>query len=250
MLVRLGQEVQALPRALSPAAERRRIAAHGLGPWAALHDGSIVLLRPLEPTDRELVLEVFAGLSEESRLRRFLAPVARLPEDELALLDGVDHHDHEAVAAVDARSGRPLGVAHYLRTAPGGPGAEVGFAVIDGRQGQGVGRLLLEHLARRAQDEGITRLAAFVRHGNPRALRLLSALGPTRTSGLVDGVDVEVELGEGRPPTLPAQLTRLAWRTALAWSPARALRALPELLRARRGLTPGAGRPPSPSSRS
>ncbi|MDP9400729.1 MAG: GNAT family N-acetyltransferase [Actinomycetota bacterium] len=222
MLVRIGQEVQALPRPLS--AE--------LGPWAALRDGRVVLVRPVEPTDRALVLEVFAGLSEDSRLRRFLAPLTRLPADELALLERVDHHDHEALAAVDAWSGEPLGVAHYLRLAPEGRVAEAAFAVVDGSQGQGVGRLLLGHLAQRAQDEGVTRLTAFVRHGNPRAVRLLSDLGRATATAGDDGTDLEIELDPDGAPSLPAQLGRLAWRSALAWSPARPLRALPELLRA------------------
>ncbi|MGZ4247911.1 MAG: hypothetical protein ACXVUE_06340 [Solirubrobacteraceae bacterium] len=48
----------------------------------------------------------FARLSPESRYRRFLAAMPELTEEMVGYLTEVDHHDHEAIVALDDQSGR------------------------------------------------------------------------------------------------------------------------------------------------
>ena len=57
---------------------------------AALRDGTRVLVRPIEPADKALLLEGFERLSEESRYRRFLAPMPELNDATLRYLTEVD----------------------------------------------------------------------------------------------------------------------------------------------------------------
>lgn len=76
-----------------------------------LADGSRVTLRAVEPEDKRLLAAAFDGLSEQSRYRRFFTPLRELDERQLAYLTEVDHHDHEALLAIDARSGNCSGVA-------------------------------------------------------------------------------------------------------------------------------------------
>ena len=117
---------------------------------AELRDGTRVLIRPIEPEDKGLLLSGFEQLSEQSRYRRFLAPVPKLTESQLTYLTEVDHDTHEALVAVDA--GQPLrglGVARYVRLQDHPEIAEAAVTVIDAYQGRGLGTLLLALLARR-----------------------------------------------------------------------------------------------------
>ena len=66
-----------------------------------LNDGSTVEVRPVVPADRQLIAEGFERLSPESRYRRFFSPVSRLSSRQLDYLTDVDHHDHEALLAID-----------------------------------------------------------------------------------------------------------------------------------------------------
>src|SRR5439155_13541866 len=50
-------------------------AVRSQGVRAALRDGTPVLIRPIRPGDKALLVDGFARLSEESRLRRFLSPM-------------------------------------------------------------------------------------------------------------------------------------------------------------------------------
>ena len=67
-----------------------------------LADGGTATLRPLRHGEVAPVLEVFAGMSELSRSRRFLTGMARLPAMMLTALTDVDGCDRVAwVASVD-----------------------------------------------------------------------------------------------------------------------------------------------------
>jgi GNAT superfamily N-acetyltransferase len=122
-----------------------------------LRDGARVLVRPIAPDDRAALAAGFARLSPESRFRRFLSPKKQLTEDDLDVLTRVDHHDHEALVALEADTGEGIGVARFVRTGP--DRAEPAVVVADDWQGRGVGTLLLDLLAERAWEEGSARSA-------------------------------------------------------------------------------------------
>ena len=136
-----------------------------------------MVIRPIEPEDREALAEGFERLSPESRYRRFFAPVAHLSERDLDLLTRVDHHDHEALVALVPATGEGIGVARYVRT--GADVAEPAIVVLDDWQGRGVGTRLLDALVERARDEGVRRFEALVLAYNAEAIHLLSSLGET-----------------------------------------------------------------------
>jgi hypothetical protein len=70
-----------------------------------LPDDSRVTIRPVEPGDKSLLGAAFTELGEESRYRRFFTPLHERDARQLAHLTEVDHHDHEALVAIDIRSG-------------------------------------------------------------------------------------------------------------------------------------------------
>ena len=74
-----------------------------------------MLVRALCPDDAPALAEGFEQLSEASRYRRFFTAKPHLSEQSLAFLTAIDHHDHEALVAVEPDSGQLLGVARFIR---------------------------------------------------------------------------------------------------------------------------------------
>ena len=83
-----------------------------------------------------------------------------LRERDLDYLTQVDHHDHEALVAVDEATGEGVGVARFVRTGP--DVAEPAVVVADDWQGRGPARGCSTLLAERAREEGIARFVAPV----------------------------------------------------------------------------------------
>lgn len=157
-----------------------------------------MLLRPLVPEDRERLLAAFERLSDESRYRRFFAPVHSLSDRSVQYLVQIDHHDHEAIVAIDPRTDTLLGVARYVRQDSAGDRAEAAVVVADDWQRQGLGRALLERLVERARKEGVARFTALVQADNRQALELLSQLGRTTPSLEGELVELDIELPSRR----------------------------------------------------
>src|SRR5207342_1997238 len=105
-------------------------------------------------------------LSPESRRLRFLRRKDELTPAELRYFTDVDHHDHEALGALDHTGGRGVGVARYVRDAGDPQAAEIAVTVADDWQGRGLGTELLAQLTRRARCEGIGRFTALVSANN------------------------------------------------------------------------------------
>jgi RimJ/RimL family protein N-acetyltransferase len=146
---------------------------------AVLPDGGVIHVRPIEPEDKGLLRAGFERLSPESRYRRFLHSVKRLTEADLAYFTEVDHHDHEALVAVDPHGTELVGVARYVRLDEPDT-AEVAIAVLDDWQGRGVGTLLMHELTNRARAAGVRRFAATCLADNATVIDLLRRLGETR----------------------------------------------------------------------
>ena len=180
----------------------------------ALRDGSEVAIRPVRATDKARLRAGFEQLSAQSRQRRFLVAMPRLSPRLVRYLTEVDHHDHEALAAVGADDREePIGVARYVRSENDPQVAEVAVAVVDRWHGRGVATELLRRLAQRAREEGITRFTATCLADNDEALELFEELGATRTTRPGSGlVEAQVELSAADDHRLSAVLRAAATR--------------------------------------
>src|SRR5215471_17003986 len=166
---------------------RPRLAVEGRP--VALRDGSKVLIRQVQRADAPLLADGFVRLSDKSRRMRFLARKDQLSAAELRYLTDVDHHDHEALGAVDQADGRGVGVARYVRDAEDPHAAEIAVTVVDDWQGRGLGTELLARLSARARSEGIHRFTALVAEDNvamTALLRNMSASLAGRSPGTVE----------------------------------------------------------------
>lgn len=137
-------------------------------------------VRLIRPDDAAVLTDIFARLSSESRLARFLYPKTALSDAELRYLSDVDHRHHEALIAVTRFHGDPVGVARFIRNDGDPATAEIAFAIVDEWQNRGVGSMLATRLAQRALRENISHFTALTAAGNLRARRLLGKLGDVR----------------------------------------------------------------------
>jgi GNAT superfamily N-acetyltransferase len=184
------------------------------GEAARLRDGTQVLIGPLRGDDAPLLADAFAQLSQESRRLRFLGPKPTLSAAELRYLTEVDGHNHEAICAIDPTSGRGLAIGRFVRDREDPMRAEVAITVADDWQRRGLGKLLLERLADRAREEGVSSFTALVSHDNRNMKGLLGHIeAPAHVSHVSGGVaEWEIELA---PKGLGSQL-EAALRAAAA----------------------------------
>jgi acetyl coenzyme A synthetase (ADP forming)-like protein len=155
-----------------------------------LRDGSTVHLRPVRAADEAALLELFEGLGSDSRTFRFFSGASDLAAAARQLAD-VDYEQRYGLVATRGDGGRPVGHGTYLGTAPGR--AEVAFAVADELQGQGLGTILLAHLAEVAQAAGIEVFFAEVLPQNHRMVEVFRESGfPVETSSEPGAIHLEL----------------------------------------------------------
>ena len=133
----------------------------------------MVLIRPVRSADAPLVAEGFTRLSPRSRQMRFLTRKKQLSSAELRYFTDVDHHDHEALVALNPADGRGVGIARYIRHRSDPDAAEIAVTIIDEWQGRGLGTELVTRLSCRARHEGIYRFTALVAEDNAAVARML-----------------------------------------------------------------------------
>jgi RimJ/RimL family protein N-acetyltransferase len=162
-----------------------------------LRDGSAVLIRPVRSTDAPLLADGFARLSAASRQMRFLGVKKELSAAELRYLTDVDHHDHEALAALDRAGGQGVGIARYVRDADDPQAAEIAVTIVDDWQGRGLGTELLAALSDRARQEGIRRFTALADAGNVAVAAMLRNAGARLVRRGRGTVEYEITLARG-----------------------------------------------------
>ena len=143
------------------------------GKTVVLRDGSAVLIRQVHSADAPLLADGFTRLSDASRQMRFLTRKKELSPAELRYFTDLDHHDHEALGALDHAGGRGVGIARYVRDAHDPQAAEIAVTIVDDWQGRGLGTELLAQLSDRARQEGIRRFTALVAADNVAMAGLL-----------------------------------------------------------------------------
>jgi len=142
-----------------------------------LRDGRSIAIRALRPADREELVSAVRRMSDQSIYRRFFSPKRSFTDQEVAYYVNVDFVNHVALVAVLDEDGRTaiVGGARYVITEPGV--AEVAFAVDDAHQGQGIGALLMKHLAAIARRCALKELFAEVLPSNAAMLKVFEKSG-------------------------------------------------------------------------
>ena len=143
-----------------------------------LLDDRTIHIRPIAATDGAALVAFHDGLTDETTRLRFFGVHRHLSQPEVQRFTHVDHHEREALVALDGAD--IVAVGRYERL-PDSQDAELAFVVGDAWQGHGAGPQLLEQLVERARSEGLRRLVADTL-GENRRMRAVFA-----RSGLVSG---------------------------------------------------------------
>jgi acetyl coenzyme A synthetase (ADP forming)-like protein len=155
-----------------------------------LRDGSTVHLRPVRSDDEPALLDLFARLDSDSRMFRFFSGAANLAAaaSEMADVDFVERYGLVASRGADERL-----VGHGIYVCDSPAKAEVAFAVLDEMQGQGLGTILLAHLAEVAEDNGVSVFVAEVLPQNHRMVEVFRESGfPVELSSIPGAIEVQL----------------------------------------------------------
>jgi RimJ/RimL family protein N-acetyltransferase len=152
----------------------------GLSDYSAverLRNGRPVEIRALRPEDKSEMLAAVGRTSTQSLRRRFFVPKKGFSEQEIAFFLNIDFANHVALVAEIDEDGRPAiaGSGRYIVVRPGQ--AEIAFMVVDAYQGQGIGTILMRHLAVLARSAGLNELIAGVLPENSAMLKVFDRFG-------------------------------------------------------------------------
>src|SRR4051794_32829147 len=135
--------------------------------------GGTLRLRPPAAADADAVLRFLEELSERSAYLRFHG-IRRLDR---AVVESLLEPDWDETGSLAGWLGdRVVGLANYVRLRDP-VAAEVAFVVADDEQGRGIGTRLLEQLATRAAETGISRFVAEVMAENQAMLSVFAGAG-------------------------------------------------------------------------
>ncbi|MFT6947378.1 MAG: GNAT superfamily N-acetyltransferase [Vicingaceae bacterium] len=139
------------------------------------HADSRFRVRPIEPSDKDLLQRGFGELSERSRYLRLFQTNNRLSDAALKYFTEIDGVQHVAWGILDESGTEsiPVGVGRFVKYKEEQDVAEVAITVIDSHQGRGLGRLLFVTLNFIAAKIGLKKLRYYVLRENHFAMSSL-----------------------------------------------------------------------------
>ena len=133
-------------------------------------------IRPIRPADEPLLAEFQTRLSPEDIRFRFLAPRKEFSHKTNARFTQIDYARAMAFVAMTRDQTEMLGVAR-LAADPDYVSAEYAVIVRSDLKGHGLGWILMHHLIRYAESEGLRDLHGDVLAANERMLQMCRELG-------------------------------------------------------------------------
>lgn len=146
------------------------------GPAARPMTAERIRIRPYRSADTDLIGQLAGRLSSRALYERFFTGMPTLPPQYYAALARVDHHDREALLALDGEAA--VGITEYVRDPRTPARADLAIIVADSWQRRGVAQALVTELAALAASRGITDFTADVLASNRHALAAIATTWP------------------------------------------------------------------------
>jgi acetyltransferase len=141
-----------------------------------LRDGTAVFIRPVRPEDEALYPPFFSCVSQEDLRLRFFAPVKQFTHAFIARFTQLDYARAMAFIALDASSGRMLGVVR-LHADSNYESGEYAVLVRSDLKGRGLGWALMQLIIEYARSEGLRLITGQVLRDNTTMLAMCRELG-------------------------------------------------------------------------
>ena len=155
-------------------------------------DGQDFFIRPIRPSDADLLIEHFDSLSPRSVYMRFFSPMKKLSKEMLIKLTQIDYDREIAlVALMGTDSDRKMVGVCRIIDYPDGKQGEFAMAITDGWQGKGIGAALLGQCLKAAWDKGLERVNGVVLAENTQMLKLGKKMG-FRINRVPEGSEYEL----------------------------------------------------------
>lgn len=147
-----------------------------------LRDGTVVLIRPLRPADREREEEFVRALSPEARRFRFLGSFREASPELIDQLMDIDEDQRMAFVALAHQDGhlREVGISRYSATTDRSR-CECAVTVADDWRHRGLAVLLMRHLIEVAGEHGFREMFSIDAADNQPMQELAAYLGFKRT---------------------------------------------------------------------
>ncbi|MEM0343224.1 MAG: GNAT family N-acetyltransferase [Thermoplasmata archaeon] len=151
-------------------------------------DGVELLVRPVKPTDEEMLSDMFYDLSDQTIINRFFSMLKSMPHRKLQEFCCIDYNTEMSLVVV---AGSPpkekiVGIGSYHLN-PATQRAEVAFLVADEWQGRGIGTFLMQMLVKIAKSRNIKGFTAEVLRDNVAMIALMHKSGVPPKSTLAGG---------------------------------------------------------------
>ncbi len=151
-------------------------------------DGAKLLVRPIEPTDEELLSDMFYDLSDQTIINRFFSMLKSMPHRKLQEFCVIDYQAEMSLVVLHGKGPKQkmVGVGSYHLN-PSTRRAEIAFLVADDWQGRGIGTYLMKELVKIARTKRIRGLTAEVLRDNVAMIALMHKAGVPPKSSIVNG---------------------------------------------------------------
>ncbi|MGD9962621.1 MAG: GNAT family N-acetyltransferase, partial [Thermoplasmata archaeon] len=154
----------------------------------AVKDGTPLAVRPIKPTDEELLSDMFYDLSDQTIINRFFSMLKSMPHRKLQEFCVIDYQSEMSLVVLHGK--RPkrkmVGLGSYHLN-PSTKRAEIAFLVADAWQGRGIGTYLMQELVKIARVKRIRGLTAEVLRDNLAMIALMHKAGVPPKSTIVNG---------------------------------------------------------------
>lgn len=151
-------------------------------------DGVELFVRPVRPTDEEMLSDMFYDLSDQTIINRFFNMLKSMPHRRLQQFCCIDYQEEMTLVAItkEGPKQKVVGVGSYHLN-PATYRAEIAFLVADAWQGKGIGTHMMQALVKIAKSKNIKGLTAEVMRDNVAMIALMHKSGVPPKSTPVDG---------------------------------------------------------------
>lgn len=139
----------------------------------SLKDRLEVKIRPIKPSDEDMMRKLFYNFSDESKYFRYFANKPVMPHKEMQKYVNIDYQDTLSIVAIveKGRNERIIAEARYAYGKREGA-HEIAFIVDEEFQGKGVATFMMNYLVKIARDRGIGEFIAYVLPRNEAMLKV------------------------------------------------------------------------------